>query len=275
MSIDFVLYLENGTVADTNNPKLAEEVNLSNYVKGSYTFILGQSGKVKGFDEVLRGMRKGEHKELIIEPSEKEVVLNISKVRVLKRYLTVHKNQRFPRSAFENLFKKSPIIGDVVVSEELAFKYQVINMSNRTVLTKMLLREGEEYVLPNTEWKSRVSRVATEDAIFYQIPEENQTIDTPFGPAFINFTPSAMFINFQPKLNKIFKREVDLGSGFRIPQEFQIVEIGEKEFTIKRWMALEEKRLKLVVDLLEVTENVKEVKQKKLIVTEVNSGIEN
>ena len=69
VTINFILELENGTVADTNDPALAEQNKLTNYVKGPYAFVLGQSGKVQGFDQALLGMNEGEHRETMIEPS--------------------------------------------------------------------------------------------------------------------------------------------------------------------------------------------------------------
>ena len=56
ISVNFKLYLENGTLVDTNNPELAAKNNLKDYVKGPYKFILGQSGKVKGFDDAIDGL---------------------------------------------------------------------------------------------------------------------------------------------------------------------------------------------------------------------------
>ncbi len=275
ITINFALYLENGTVADTNDPALAEQHKVSNYVKGPYMFILGQSGKVPGFDEALLGMQVGDHRETIIEPSEKEVILNISKVKQLKRFITVIRYQKFPRTTYEEFFKKPPIIGDVVRNDKLAFRYQVVNMSNETVLATMVLKEGEEYTLPNTEWKSKVARVSKDDALFFQSPEENQTTETPFGPAVITLTPSAIIITMQPELNRIFNKSIELKEGFSIPQTFHITEVRDKDFTIKRYNVLVEKRLRLVADLIERVEGVKKVKTDKPLITEVNSKIEN
>jgi len=275
ISINFILYLENGTVVDTNNPKLAEEYKLKNYVKGPYAYILGQSGKVKGFDEALLATKEGQHKEVIIEPSEPELILKIDKVKGMKRFNYIQKLQAFPRASFEKYFNKPPIIGDVVISDKFVFKYQIVNISDKHVIGKMIVKEGEKYWLPNTEWESAVIKEAKEDVLFYYMPEENQTIETPFGPARITLMHSAMYINFEPELNKIFNRSFKLTGGYALPQQFQIVEIGEEEFTIMRYGALADKRLKLVADIISIIEDVKKVKQKAPLVTEVDSTIEN
>ena len=277
LTINYVLSLENGTVVDTNKPELAGQYGITNYVKGQYTFILGQSGKVTGFDEALLSIREGEHRETYIEPSEAEVILNINKTRIITRMITINRRQSFPLKSFDAMFKKPPIIGDLIFNKELAFKYQVINITEDSVVTKISAKEGEEYTLPNTEWKSKVAKLADEDILFYQDPEENQTLITPFGTAVINLTKSRIILNFKPELNKVFNKSVEFGggSGFTIPQSFQVTEIHDDYFVIKRVGLLTDKRLKLVADVTSITKGVKEVKQDKPLVTEVIGGTEN
>ena len=275
VTIDFVLTLEDGTVVDTNNPELAKEYGVMNYVKGPYTFILGQSGKVPGFDDALTGMKEGEHRESIIEPSEPEVKLVVNKTRILERFITINKKQPFPLKAFETHFKKQPIIGDVVFSETFAFKYQVLNITNTSVIAEMIVKEGETYTLENTEWESKVAKVANDDVMFYQMPEENQTLQTPFGSATVNLSKSRIYLTFEPELNRVFNKSIELGGGFTIPQAFQVVEIHDDYFIIKRYGLLTDKSLKLVADMRAITKGVKEVRQDKPLITEVVGGIEN
>jgi FKBP-type peptidyl-prolyl cis-trans isomerase 2 len=272
VSINFILTLENGTVVDTNNATLAQEYGLSNYVKGPYTFILGQSGKVKGFDEALIGIKLGERKETTIEPSEEEVSLTINKTQIMERYVSINKKQAFPTKAYEKMFGKKPIKGDIAASREIEFKYKILNVTNDTVIAEMHVKEGEKYTLPNTEWTSAVVKVAEEDVMFYFMPEENQTISAPFGTATITLpNKSRMHINYQPELNKIFNKTIELGKGFSIPQEFQVTEVRDNDFIIKRYNVLAEKRLKLTAELIEITEDVKEIREKSTIKTETLS----
>jgi hypothetical protein len=43
MKINYALSYMNGTVVDTNNDTIAKKFGIGNYVKGPYSFILGQS----------------------------------------------------------------------------------------------------------------------------------------------------------------------------------------------------------------------------------------
>jgi hypothetical protein len=107
------------------------------------------------------------------------------------------------------------------------------------------------------------------------MPEENQTVETPFGNATINFTQSMMFLNFNPQLNAVFNKSIEVGGGFSIPQAFQVVEVHDDYFVIKRYNILTEKRLKITADLLSIVPGVKEVKSRIPFITEVSSGTEN
>jgi len=111
LTINYVLYFENGTVADTNNAKLAEEAGLINYVKGNFKFILGQSGKVKGFDEAITGMKENDHREVIIEPSEPVIILKVNRTRIVNRFVYIPRHQAFPQSTFTGALQIPPCNG--------------------------------------------------------------------------------------------------------------------------------------------------------------------
>ncbi len=260
VEINYVLTLENGTVGSTNNEELAKEHGLKNYVKGPFKFILGQSGIVTGFDTVIVGMAAGEHREATIEPSEAEVVIPLNRTVIENRFLTIPIFQKFPTSSYKRTFNKEPIIGDAVYNSTLQFKYQVINKTNTTVLAKMIVKEGEEYVLNNAEWPSQILKVTNEDVLFVQKPKDNQTIQTQFGTAQVFVSKSKLAIRHNPELNKIFERSVKIKGDFGINQQFQVTEIHEDYFVIKRYGLLSDKRLHLSVDMLNITaESVKDV----------------
>lgn len=267
VTVNFVLTLENGTVADTNNPELAEQHGVRNYVKGPYTFILGQSGKVKGFDEAIIGMDVGDTREITIKPSEPEIILNLNRTLIRNRIVTIPRLQAFPLGTYKDRFGKPPVAGDVVFSKEFPFKYQIVNMTNKSAIGKMILKEGEEYTLPNTEWKSKVARVTNEDAMFYSEPEENQTISSPFGSATVTTSKSRLFITFNPELGRVFNYTAEVNDkGMGIPTTFQVVEVSDSGFTIKRYGALTDKNLKLNVEMLNVTADVKDVRERRSVV---------
>lgn len=275
VTINYILKLENGTVVDTNDENLAKENNLKDYIAGPYTFILGQSGKIPGFDEALMGMNVGDHKETTIEPSEKEMILGVNKTKIIPRLITINSRQAFPKEKFESFFGKPPKVNDIVYSTKFVFKYKVTNITNDTVITDIYVKEKEEYTLPNTEWKSKVAKVSDGTILFQQNPKENQTLDTQFGPAKINFTSGRIYINYEPELGKVFNRSIPVGAGFSIPQQFQVEEIKDDYFVVKRYGVLAEKKLKIIADMMNITADVKEVKEKPKITEVTGKDSEN
>jgi len=136
-------------------------------------------------------------------------------------------------------------------------------MTEKGVLTELIVKDGEKYRLPKTEWDSKVVRFTDNDILFYQQPEENQTVSSPFGIGVISLTGSRIYINFEPELHKIFNRTVEMSPGFVIPQSFQVIQISEDNFTIKRYGLLTDKRLTFKIELLNMTKGVKEVSKVK------------
>ncbi|RMD58634.1 hypothetical protein D6825_00180 [Candidatus Woesearchaeota archaeon] len=262
VEINYELRLENGTLADTNNAELARKEGLKTYVGGPYKFILGQSGKVTGFDQVIKGMEVGSHREARIEPTEKEIKIKLNRTQTLPRLVILPLHQKFPVKKYTELFSKPPVIGDVVSSPLLLFKYRVVNKTNESVLAKIIIKEGEKYTLENHQWPSVVLRVSENDAALFQNPKPNMTIETPFGTARVHPLRSRIVLEHEPELNKIFDKTIKINTGFSVPQKFRVTEIDEDTFTIKRHGLLTDKRLLLSVDMLNITKAVKDVKSK-------------
>lgn len=268
VTVNFELYFDNGTLVDSNNPELIEGLVGSPYVrgfaKGPYTFVLGQSGKVKGFDEVIVGMNDGEIKEQTIEPSEPEITLLVNKTQSFRREIVIPRLQSFPISSYDRIFNKRPIIGDVVQNKTLQFKYQIINITDKYAIGKILAKEGDAYTLQGTYWPSKVLKVAGEDILFFQVPEDNQTAPTPFGEATVRVHGSSYSLNYHPELGKVYNysRTPDQ---IAISEPFIVTEISEDSFTLKRFGLLSDKRLKLKVELLSHIPDVKEVRNQSSI----------
>lgn len=264
VAINFILTLENGTIVDTNNAELAKQHGVKNYATGPYQFILGQSGKVKGFDTAIEGLKLNEHRDTIIPPSEKELIIPLNRTLLRPRFITIPRHQTFARSAYPNIFGKKPIIGDVAYNETLQFKYKIVNMTNESVLGEIIAKSGEEYNLQNTYWPSQVIQVRTKDIVFGQKPEDNQSIQTELGPAVVNIARSQIAITYLPKVGDIINKTIEVQGGYSIPQQFQVIEVNEFAWVIKRYGSLADKKLLLSVDLLELTKNVKKVKDSKI-----------
>jgi len=254
IKINFVLSLEDGTVVDTNNVTLAEKWNLSNYVKGPYSLFVGKSGKVKGFDDALVGLTKGQTAQKIIGPTEKVLFINNSRREKIVRREAIPRNQKFPLKTYENFFGKPAFVGDVIFNPELVFKYQVINITEKNAYAKILLYEGDELTLPGNNWKSQVMEVGKRMITVIHNPKENTTFDTNFGTAYITVEERTFYINHEPELGRKLSESVDIGQFFQPIVAFEIIEIGDTWFLLRRTNYLLQEKLTFDVEILEIQE---------------------
>ncbi|PIN75698.1 hypothetical protein COV18_02515 [Candidatus Woesearchaeota archaeon CG10_big_fil_rev_8_21_14_0_10_37_12] len=272
ITIKYILSLENGTVVDTTDEQLAQQHSVQTYPKGEYAFILGQSGKLKTFDEAIKGL-SAEHgkKTIILEPIEHEIILDLDRTQHVERTVSYLRNQRFSITDFEKFFGKKPTIGAIVKSNELPFTYKVVNMSESKVLAYIInVKEGQTYTFPKMDWPSKILKIAEQDMLIYHTPKEGQVIETLFGNATVHLDTKMIFLYQYPEFGMIFEKAIELpGQTGAIPQKFQIIDVQKNTFRVKRYGSLADKRLTLEVELLEVVEDVKEVKiRNKLLGTE-------
>ncbi|MGH9425388.1 MAG: FKBP-type peptidyl-prolyl cis-trans isomerase, partial [Terriglobia bacterium] len=260
ISIDYVLTLANGTVVDTNNAALAQEYNISNYVKGPFRFIVGQSGKIKSFDEALKGLELGQSAKKLITPSEPVLTLATNLTRRVLR------NQPFPRfrelsiEKFTRAFGKKPIVGDIVVREDQPFPFKVINISNDSVRIEPSVKEKQKVRLPGFEWDSEIVIKTSNDIVIRHNPADGQVITTEFGKAIVQPEPGVLNITYQVKPGDEFTYYAPMQGGGSYPYRFSVTEVTDTAFAFARINHLPQETLVFNVTVLEWTEDVKEPK---------------
>jgi hypothetical protein len=261
VAMHFVLSMTNGTVVDATDSELAKEYNVSAYSKGLFRFIVGQSGKLKGFDEAMVGLEPGNFTR-ILTPSEPVMQYVMNRTRIMSRNQPIPRYQPFTLSAFEKYFKKKPVIGDIVSNAQFPWPYKVVNITENNALCDPFVTEGKSYQLPGLEWKSLLLVVTYNSLAFRHNPEEGQVIKTDFGPAVVSLDIGKLNITYQAKVGDTVKHSVQIGQGAAIvmPQTFQVTDATDKTLTITRINHPPQETLVLKGDLIEWEKGVKEVK---------------
>lgn len=266
LKINFVLSLENGTVVDTNNETLAKKYGVQAYVKGPYRFILGESGKllgqgtkIKAFDEAIKGLELGDKKKITIEPSEKELAYKMNTSDYKPRRTNIPAVHRFSVEKFQEIFKKPGVPNDVVANyDTYPWPYTVLNVTENSVYAKAVIKQGEDYVLPGTDWESLAIDVGDKAIIFVQNPKIGQVISTPYGTAEItNISRGYIYFEHRPELGKISEQTIAPNKEAGPVYDFAVWKIEPDYFIIRRTNYLPQEKLVLDVEILEVVKDVK------------------
>lgn len=269
LKINYILSYTNGTVVDTNNETLAKRYGIENYVKGPYSFILGQSGKllgqnveIKPFDDAIKGLELGDKKTIDIKPSEKVLAYKLNMSDKKQRRVAVPAIQRFSIEKFKETFSKQPVVGDVVSnSEKYPWPYKVLNVTENSAYAQIVIKAGDEVVIPSTDWKSMALDVGDKVIVFVQNPDIGQVIETPYGSAVVtNLSKGYVWFNHQPELGKTSKQTIAAQREGGPVYDFVVWRIDEGSFIIRRANYLPQEHLKLDVEVLALMKDVKEVK---------------
>jgi hypothetical protein len=262
VAINFILLLPNGTVVDTNNETLAERYGITNYVKGPFRFVVGQSGKVKGFDGAVLGMKLGETRTKVIEPSEPMLQFTLNRTRTNARNQPVPLFAPISLKKFEASFKRKPVLNDLVYTPDLPWPIKVVNITEKYVVAEAMTIEGKSYTLPGLEWESLLLVKSRNDMLFRHNPKEGQVITTDFGPAVISLAEGTITITSMAQPDDVVTYSVPLEGGpATIPYRFQVTNVTNTEFTIRRIDYLPQEALVLTAELTEWEQDVQKLKQ--------------
>ena len=261
VSIDYVLRMANGTVVDTNDVALAQEYGLKNYVTGPFRFVIGQSGKVKGFDEKIVGMQPGENKTTLITPSEPVLEYRINLTRSITRNQQVPRFQPLTHKYFEKNLNRTAKLNDVIVHPSLPWPIKVVNVTEKHAVIEVLVEEGKSYQLPGLEWKSTLLLKSKNDMMFRHNPVEGQTIHTEFGEATVALGIGRINVTYHITPGNVVTYGVPLeGTPGTVPHTFEVKEVTGTDFLISRVNFPAQETLKLTATMFDWQQDVQKTK---------------
>ncbi|MBI4140909.1 FKBP-type peptidyl-prolyl cis-trans isomerase [Candidatus Woesearchaeota archaeon] len=241
---------EGERVVDTNDGAVAKEFGLKNFVDGPSRIIVGKSGKVKGFDDALLGIRVGDSKEIWIPPSEPVTRYALNKTREFARTQPILLRQSFPLRSFEKLFGRKPLLNSVVTTDLFPWPYKIFNVSDVAVAAEAIVKEGQEFVLPGFEWKSKVLSVRGVDFVVIHNPKDGQIVKTVLGPATMSTDEGKLWMTYTVSEGQLvnYSREI---AGIKTTHVFKAINVTGQKIILERYDNPAEKTLRLKVSLLE------------------------
>jgi len=265
VTMNYILYGEDGRIITTNQKETAEKAGVKTYSTGPYQFIIGKSGQPKGFDEAIIGMEKGDQETLKIPPSTDKIIIELERINEESRIKTIPLKQRFEIDHYKSIFNKPPILNDVAANKDrFPWPYKVIAITNNSVMGEILIKEGQTAELPGTHWPSKATAISDRVIQFLQMPKQGQEITTEFGTATVNFTRSRMRITHHPEQGKEFFYTMPSKELVSPRYEFTVTEITPERFTIQRINWPEQEELTLEAEILDVipAEEIQKLKMK-------------
>ncbi|MBW3004500.1 FKBP-type peptidyl-prolyl cis-trans isomerase [Candidatus Woesearchaeota archaeon] len=262
VTINYVMKLDNGKVVDTNDAELAEEAGLQTYVKGPFKFIVGQSNKLSSFDKAIEGLKLGEKKTIRIEPIEPVLAVTINVSDSRPRKILYSRVEILSWKDYNETFPNEPAVANNIVSNPEVYPWplQIMNVTEKYVVTQIMVRPGESFFIPGQEWKSQVMRTSDKVIEFVQNPKIGLIFDTPYGTAEItNVTISDIQFTHTPEQGKIFKQRIGEGKKQGMTFDFEVLDVDDNEFVIRRTNYLAQELAHLEVELVDIQKDVKEL----------------
>lgn len=262
VTINYVLRLDNGKIVDTNDPELAKEAELTTYVKGPFKFIIGQSNKIATFDKAIEGMKAGEKKTVIIKPIEPVLSLKINRTEHKPRRMLYSRIKTFTFQKYNETFPGEPMKAGNMLSnpDKYPWPLQITNITEKYVVTQIMTNAGASFTVPEQEWKSQVLRISDRVIELVQNPKIGQIFQTPYGQAeIINVTISSILFTHAPEQGKTFQQKITDGQQAGYQFDFEVLDIDEQEFTIRRINYLPQELMNLEAEILELVKDVKEL----------------
>jgi len=261
VTINYVLKLDNGKIVDTNDEILAKEAGLTTYKKGPYKFILGQSNKLPTFDQAVEGLKVGEKKTIIIKPIEPVLTFKMNITDKKPRRILYPRIKSYTFAEYESKFKEPAIPNNIISNvDEQPWPLQILNVTEKYVVTQAMVRPGDSFFVPGQEWKSQVLRLSDRVIEFVQDPRIGLVFDTPYGTAeMTNVTISDILFTHTPVQGKELKQKVTTGKQQGRTFDFEVLDVGEKDFVIRRTNYLAQELANIEVEVLELVKDVKEI----------------
>jgi hypothetical protein len=261
VTVNYVLKLDNGKVVDTNNAELAEEAELKTYQKGPFKFILGQSNKIRTFDEAIKGLEVGENKTIVLRPIEPVLALTINMSDNRPRRILHPRVKPFKKEEYAKIFQEPALPNNIVSNiDKYPWPFKILNVTDKYVVTQIEIRAGDSVTIPGLEWQSQALRMDDKVIEFVQNPKVGLIFDTPYGTAEItNVTMSKIYFKHTPEQGKSLKQRMASGKQQGVTYDFTVLDIREEEFIIRRTNYLPQELMSLQVEVLELQKGVKDI----------------
>lgn len=178
VSVDYVGKLDNGTIFDTSIQIVGEQAGLNRAQYQPLEFKVSSGQVIKGFDEAVIGMAKGEVKTVVITPENAYGQPDPKLFLQLNRELEIQKISKLDIASYKQYFNSEPIVGKEFSSQGLPWKLKVTKIEGNMTYVENVANTGDAVKLPGTTWDSIVT-VMNETLKIIQNPKLGDYVSFP------------------------------------------------------------------------------------------------
>jgi FKBP-type peptidyl-prolyl cis-trans isomerase 2 len=217
--VDYVGYLDDGTVIDTSLEEEAKKAGMFTplSVYRPMQFQVGSQEVIKGIESAVVGMVVGEEKEIELQPEyafgeyDNSKIISLPRIRQFDRTLVLDRLVLVSLNNYTALFSGSPVLNQIVDSNEVPWKLKIIKITSDTVFLEHLLQEGQRLILPQTEWESVVEEITESHIFIKQNPQLRQKIKTLIGEEEVIAVNGKIIIKSNPDIGKLINTAFGVG----------------------------------------------------------------
>jgi len=185
VSVDYTLYVD-GKVFDTSIKEDAVQAGIVNENRdyAPLEFVIGQGQMIKGFEDAVKEMRKGQTKDVEIKPEDAYGLPDEKKIfKGLNIVLTINKTDEINATDFVSIFNEDPKIGELLKDVGLPWELKILSVKNGIVKIENILEVGQEVNIPGAGWISKVESIEGNTIKIRQEVKDGDkvTIPTPAG----------------------------------------------------------------------------------------------
>ncbi len=253
VSVNYIGKLENGTLFDTSDVDAAKAAGIYNPQRDyePLTFTIGQGQMIKGFEQGVLGMRKGEKKTLTIKPEDAYGSYDNKNLEVVPRVDTINKSQQIDRNLnvtitdFKQVFNQDPNVSGEYSAPQSLWNYTVVNIIEDRVFLRIAAKAGQIIQNPQLPWKSTIIGLDNDKIYIMHLATIGQVIPTSLGNATIDTFGDKILIVLQPVKGSTIVTQFG--------QEVRVKDFNQTDVIIDMNHPLAGKTLKFDIEVVNIT----------------------
>jgi len=168
ISIEYSLYLENGSLMDTNVKSIADKYNIDTQHYDPLIFALGSGEIISGLDKALVNSKKGDNLHVVINPEDGYGIYDPSLIQNgIPRFVEVPLYSKIPKDKFAEIFSSEPVIGKEINNPNMPWGFSITKIEDDIITIKSIVEKDEKVQVQGYDYL--VKEINNENITLYSL----------------------------------------------------------------------------------------------------------